>query len=231
MNLNRFAAAALLCGALLTFSAPSFADQLPPPGPYQTPAQVHACYAAGLPFEICMENGNHQDFVNVVSVFDASGQTENFDSTFQADISIPALSMSGIFFGNGPVSVFISGRTAPGQLGSFQTEMLSLDLSGVVVPFGFTMIRESPTLQSLGQTTIADLGGGVFHVDSFFDVFTELSIDGGQTWVPSESVTRVIAANDVNAAGQLVSAPEPASLLLCAGALVFLGSKMRRRSS
>src|SRR5207249_9394292 len=64
----------------------------------------------------------------------------------------------------------------------FDTEMLQLNLSGGNLPPG-VMIRESPTLQSLGRTTITPEGGG-YRIESFFDIFTELSPDGGATWEP-----------------------------------------------
>jgi hypothetical protein len=66
----------------------------------------------------------------------------------------------------------------------FDTEMLSFDISGVyngVSPF---LIRESPTIASTGKTTIETLAGGQYRIDSFFDVFTEMSVDGGQSWFP-----------------------------------------------
>jgi hypothetical protein len=66
---------------------------------------------------------------------------------------------------------------------SFDTEMLQLDISGGNIPSA-VMIRESPTLKSTGQTQINPTAGG-FFVSSFFDVFTELSTDGGQTWLPA----------------------------------------------
>jgi len=65
----------------------------------------------------------------------------------------------------------------------FDTEILQLQLSGATLPLG-AMIRESPTLASVGQTTIESLGGGNFRIDSFFDVFFELSLNGGISWVP-----------------------------------------------
>jgi len=92
--------------------------------------------------------------------------------------------------------------------------MLAMNLSG-----GGALVRESPTLPSLGRTTITDQGGGLYRIDSFFDVFTELSLDGGQTWMPSSGSTLV----------ELV--PEPSSLFLIAlggFALPFL--RPRRRS-
>jgi len=81
------------------------------------------------------------------------------------------------------VRVQKTNQSGPG-FGVFDTEMLQLDISGGTLPPG-VMIRESPTLQSLGRTTIRNTGGG-YYIDSFFDIFTELSVDGGQTWMPSE---------------------------------------------
>jgi hypothetical protein len=62
----------------------------------------------------------------------------------------------------------------------FDTEMLALDISGGGLPAG-TLIRESPTLPSRGKTSLRSFGGKS-HISSFFDVFTELSLDGGQSW-------------------------------------------------
>ena len=86
----------------------------------------------------------------------------------------------------GPVQTIVFNKVG-NVTGTFQTEMLALNLVGG----GGIMIRESPTLQSQGQTTITSIGAGQFRIDSFFDIFTELSIDGGQTWIPSNGATRV----------------------------------------
>jgi hypothetical protein len=71
-----------------------------------------------------------------------------------------------------------------------ETEMLALDISGGSLPAG-VRLRESPTRPSLGRTTIRTFGGGGFGIDSFFDVFTEVSTDGGATWVPSPEPLRM----------------------------------------
>ena len=47
--------------------------------------------------------------------------------------------------------------------------------------------RESPTLASTGKTAISPAPGGGYIIDSFFDVFTELSMDNGNTWLASTS--------------------------------------------
>ena len=73
----------------------------------------------------------------------------------------------------------------------FDTEMLSLNLSGGTLPAGM-MLRESPSRASVGHADDTSLGGGQFKIDSFFDVFTELSLDGGVTWVPSNQPSRLL---------------------------------------
>ena len=99
---------------------------------------------------------------------------------------------------------------------AIDTEMLQLDLSGGTMPPG-VMIRESPTKQSLGRTSITDIGGGQFQIHSFFDVFTELSIDGGQTWTPASGPLH------------LTGVPEPSSVALAALGLLGLGVVARRK--
>jgi PEP-CTERM motif-containing protein len=105
----------------------------------------------------------------------------------------------------------------------FDTEMLQLDLTGGTLPGG-VMIRESPTRASTGRTTQTPVGGGVYHIDSFFDVFTELSIDGGQNWMPSTSSNN----GAMHLSGNL---PEPASASLSLlGAVALAGFGLRRRN-
>ncbi|CAN5803715.1 hypothetical protein BH11PLA1_BH11PLA1_13910 [soil metagenome] len=79
------------------------------------------------------------------------------------------------------VSVTNNGPDALG-ITHYSLEMLTLSLHS-----GPYIIRESPTLASLGQATVQDIGGGLYRIDSFFDVFIELSIDGGQNWIPSST--------------------------------------------
>jgi hypothetical protein len=76
------------------------------------------------------------------------------------------------------------------DLVTFDTEMLQMDLGGGSIPAGI-MVRESPTKPSTGTSLLSDQGGGNFNLNSFFDVFTELSVDGGQGWFPSGSSTRI----------------------------------------
>jgi len=66
----------------------------------------------------------------------------------------------------------------------YDAELLQLDiLTGGARPG--VMIRESPTLPSLGVTRIEPQPDGPFVISSFFDVFTELSLNNGITWLPA----------------------------------------------
>jgi hypothetical protein len=68
----------------------------------------------------------------------------------------------------------------------YDTEILQLDVSGGNLPAGMRL-RESPTLASTGKTAIAPNPDGTFTISSFFDVFTELSLNNGNTWLASTS--------------------------------------------
>jgi len=95
--------------------------------------------------------------------------------------------------------------------------MLQLDVSGGSLPEG-VMLRESPTLDSTGETTIADFGDGTYGIDSFFDIFTELSLDDGLSWIPDES-----------APAHVDLSPEPSSLaMLGLGGLMAMACRARR---
>jgi hypothetical protein len=64
----------------------------------------------------------------------------------------------------------------------FDAEILAIQMQPSTV--GGVMIRESPTRQSLGKTFVRN-GPSLsrpFLVSSFFDVFIEVSLDGGKTW-------------------------------------------------
>src|SRR5262249_38466558 len=97
--------------------------------------------------------------------------SDNRGTTFQS-VSLSAVGSMSVTF----VSAVKETRT-------FNTELLQLDMTGGGPTAGFS-IRESPALKSLGQITVT--GTGPYQIDSFFDVFTEFSSDGGRSWFPSD---------------------------------------------
>ncbi|MDB6056632.1 MAG: hypothetical protein JWO95_476, partial [Verrucomicrobiales bacterium] len=106
--------------------------------------------------------------------------TCSFDAQFDADISDDGITYRPV---TAKARGIITVKPSSGSTGAsriFDTEMLQLEVSGGTLPAG-VMLRESPTKASLGQTTIRQVGGG-FLIGSFFDVFTEMSMDGGTKW-------------------------------------------------
>jgi hypothetical protein len=206
---------------------------LPPEGVYLAPDDVHAMYT-GASLQIVLSAVQHQPFKDLPPRYEPPGvpvqnEVHDFDSDLDAqvtcvDIDAGACLLNGLPPGT-PVLAHLDGRVQTMALnkgptdttGVFQTEMLAMTLQGFG---GMVQVRESPTLPSLGLTQIADIGGGMYHIDSFFDVFTELSLDGGTNWIPNDGLPTHV---------DLV-VPEPASLGLIGVALLFLAGAARRRS-
>jgi hypothetical protein len=72
----------------------------------------------------------------------------------------------------------------------FETELLSLQVSPGPALSGL-WLRESPSKSSLGKTTVRKLADRSFLISSFFDVFTEASLDNGFTWFPVANPTHL----------------------------------------
>lgn len=75
------------------------------------------------------------------------------------------------------------GLTTSGANCTIPIEMIALSLQSDADPL--VLIRESPTLATVGTMTITSDGSGTGGtMASFFDIFFELSLDGGATWAP-----------------------------------------------
>ncbi len=141
-------------------------------------------YASGLQWS----DPKLECFQHVVRSTIGDDESQNFDAVMEGD-------MDG---GSGPVAVTLTGPVqtivrgkAGSPTGTWAAEILSIAMSGMA---GSTpvMVRESPTVASTGQISVADAGGGQFLVESFFDVFTEVSTDGGSSWTPSTGSTHLM---------------------------------------
>jgi len=72
----------------------------------------------------------------------------------------------------------------------YATEMLMLEGSA-----GGVMIRESPTRAGNGGTTIRAVPGG-FMISSFFDIYIEVSTDGGGSWEEASQPAHIELRSD-----------------------------------
>ncbi len=69
-------------------------------------------------------------------------------------------------------------------------ETWSISISGVDSMVPGLLLRESPTLTSTGTNTYTPVTSG-YSIDSFFDVFLEISTDGGNSWQPTTAIRDV----------------------------------------
>jgi hypothetical protein len=211
---------------------------LPPAGVYLSPNDVHATYG-GDALGVVLKAVQHQPFANLdpvdypaqcggtVGVPGTPCEHHHFQSGLKARVDPDgSLGPMGFFTIQlqGPVETNAYGRTAPGQTGDFPTEIIAMSLTGTVGPMTVE-IRESPTLPSYGLTSITPSSGGGYRIDSFFDVFTELSINGGP-WIPNDAPNLYGLPGSTHV--DLV--PEPASIGLIGVALLALAGLARRRT-
>ena len=217
--------------ALLLFSAGFASAQvttsnpgLPPDtGVYLTPAQVHADYS-GQGLTIVLSQVQHQPFARGDSTLGIPGpvitdngpnETESFGSELTGMASVNG-SPNTPFVLTGPVSVEAFGK-AGNVTGTFNTQMLSMDLTGSLLGNSIEVVLD-PNNPTTGQTSITDIGGGLYDISSFFDVFTDLSVNGG-AYIPQSNGPTLVQ----------LEVPEPTSMaVLGAGALFLL---RRRRSA
>ncbi len=188
-------------------------DLLPPPNDqYVSPDQWHALYAVG----IVISNVSHSGFLQSYPAGGNTGlpggtNTENFGSTVDMDISLDG----GVTFTAARVSAPVTVTVADAGSGTYDTEMTALSLSGGDLPLG-VMVRESPTEPSRGRTRVIPMPDGTFKIASFFDIFTEVSLDNGGTWNPatngpvhvelrSKAPEKPFTSPDLPPAGQYVS--------------------------
>ena len=112
-----------------------------------------------------------------------SPDCHTFGSTLEGKFSIDnGASFTQVTLDNIPTTtcVTLTGTTAGVE--HYTTEITQLSITSGLPP-GF-LLRESPTRPSSGTMNVTPQGGN-FLFDGSFTVFTELSPDGGATWIPS----------------------------------------------
>ena len=148
------------------------------------PPAVGAVSPSGAPVISGFENVFDDEFINPgdmrLSSFDSevnvTNQTDNgevrLENLFtQVESKVTLVSIDGI-------------------VTRVSNELTKLDIQAL--PDGI-LFRQSPTEASIGETTITALPNGLFEMDSFFDIFAEVSVDGGLTWEAADGPGRVVA--------------------------------------
>ena len=187
-TLLTLSAAVLLAGALATPAAP-YCDTpnacVFPPGP-----------CSYLGFEpATFTNGAVLNFLIFENSIDCAPLPPVGGSTNQTITSTCALRLANggpptFYGGNAVMTMHLFGDPGVNPR-EFALELLALDLSAVSLPAG-VRLRESPTQASSGHASFTEGPPGQFHIDSFFDVYFELSVDSGVTWFPATGPSRTV---------------------------------------
>jgi hypothetical protein len=115
----------------------------------------------------------------------------------------------------------VLGRTFPSETGTWSTELFGLTLTGPVLGHTLTLGLD-PSITSTGGASIDLLAGDepLYRIDSFFDVFVELTLDSTPPLHTLRGPVHVAMA----------TVPEPASLALLGISLVGFGFSRRKKA-
>lgn len=81
-------------------------------------------------------------------------------------------------------------RTIGDRTRTFDTELISFELQGTGA-ISHILVREGANAPSSGMTTITALSGGRSRVETYYDVWLDISLDGGATWTPADNPVRM----------------------------------------
>lgn len=104
-------------------------------------------------------------------------------------------------------------------LGTYDTQMTQLDTGLVFSGIIFGKLRVDPVMFSTGQISVSDAGSGHFQIDSFFNIFTDITFDN-EVWRPSTSSSHET----------LQPLPEPTAFVLLGVGLLSIGALRKRLS-
>jgi len=228
-SLAVFGTGALAFGDLI---APT--PSLPPVGgAYQAMTDAEYNFGGGLDVDA--------RFTSIAPIAGTNTQTffggSEFDS-YQATVAgvVSATGPGGTF---SPFTLTASittdtiGRTSDTQLGTFDSVVTAFDFTTSVGGGNTVTGKLAPSSLSTGQTTISTAGSD-FRIHSFFDIFTEISLDGGAfvpNTGPSGNPSQPPGTVDGSTFFQLESVPAPTSLVLLTSGAVFglFGAVWQRR--
>ena len=215
---------AVICGIAPVASADIIqsSPSMPPQGAYTAPT---ICVQLGISSGVCVVNPALFGFNGTTRSIDLSGESIDSNIFFSASVYTDVGGHPGTFLAplkaSGPIGIFYAGRTSDSQEGTFTSSLTELKLSGI---FNAGMLGTHSlevmlgSQPSTGPTTITSVGGGDFRISSFFDVFADISIDGGP---PMAGPMRTFTLQPV---------PEPGTIsLLALGLLGMTAGELRRR--
>ena len=140
--------------------------------------------------------GTHGVFTNSVQPPNEVGESVSSDylATFVGELVLqPPVSESVVthtLTAQARMAERITLRETRGSTQTFDTELVTFELGGTDMPANI-VVRESADFVSAGITTITAVSGGRNRVESHYDVWLEVSLDGGRTWNRAQNAVRM----------------------------------------
>jgi len=217
-RLSACAAITLVCMTSARAFVISSSPTLPVLGVPYIPSTGAGCFpAAG----VCVAPGTLTPTAVVSSMFDPSGQDILTDVSYAGMLTTLSNAPIGPVSLSGTMEQLVLGRTTDTEIGTWVTDLTGLSLTGSVLGHTLSLTLDpDPTHPSTGQTSIDAVDDGhqrLFRIDSFFDVFVDLTLD---TTPPLHTSRGPI---------HTALAPEPGSLALLLLGVTGLGWIGRRR--
>lgn len=188
------ASISLICSpaALADVFAPT-ADVLPSDGAYTV---ADTCVSV-----LCIKNIQLSDFDTFSDMISGGNELTQSNVTLSAQLFQNIGGVAGPFITSlvmtGQIDITYLSKPSLDATGDFNTQITSLDLGGAFV--GLTGMhtldaRLDPSNPSTGMTSVDQISSGpdVFEISSFFDVFVDLSIDGGMFMPGPERVASLV---------------------------------------
>ena len=154
--------------------------------------------------------------------FNMPGEDLTMQASYTGTLTDSSDHVLGPLLLTGSVEEEVLGRTFSTETGSWNTKLLSLALSGPLQ--GHMLTLGLGASASTGTDSIDPIGDGLFRIDSFFDVFVDLTLDS----LPPLHATR----GPVLLTLPPTPLPAPAGLTLLAAPMLFLSwAHWRRRGN
>jgi hypothetical protein len=166
---------------------------------------------------VCVGQGTFVLTSVVSSTFNPSGQVIVTNVAYAGTLTTLGNAPIGPVSLKGTMEQEVLGRSGSTQLGIWATEIVALSLSGPLLGHTLSLSLDG-SAPSVGSTSITPLSDDLFRIDSFFDVFVELTLDSSPPLHATRGPVHVSAG----------AVPEPSSLALLAGGLATLAAWCRR---
>ncbi|HEY0549092.1 MAG TPA: hypothetical protein VGF13_05785 [Verrucomicrobiae bacterium] len=137
----------------------------------------------------------------------------NATTQFDSESSLDGGANWAAYTGSGPTSLTLRHTNDAAGARRFEMELTSQNIP-VNGAYGAAVVRESPTLASLGEVVVTATNGGFFY-RGFVNLFLEVSVDNGANWFALSPTTYVELSGASGAPARLSISKSNSTVTVC----------------